>query len=156
MFIDTTSSYISKMPDQSGHEGEGVAKKLSALAGANGNDRASLHRAASEFEGYFVAYLMKVMRETVPTGLFENKHGQQFYYFYDQEIGRLAAERGGLGFGAQLLEQYDQQHQGLTKSEKNPLKFSSDPADKGVEPVNSKEAPQGQQRSGMTSPVLRG
>jgi peptidoglycan hydrolase FlgJ len=69
-------------------------------------DEAELRRAAKEFDGYFVSYLMKVMRETVPKGLLENKGGEQFYYFYDQEIGRLAAEKGGLGFGKMILDEY--------------------------------------------------
>jgi len=73
-------------------------------------DEAELRRAAKEFDGYFISYLLKVMRETVPKGFLENKGGEHFYYFYDQEIGRLAAERGGLGFGKMVLEQYLAQH----------------------------------------------
>jgi peptidoglycan hydrolase FlgJ len=64
----------------------------------------SFREAAREFEGYFASYLLKVMRETVPKGLFENKAGQMFYSFYDQEIGRLSAQAGGLGL-AKGLEQ---------------------------------------------------
>jgi flagellar protein FlgJ len=117
-----------------GQQAEQAAQRLSNAGGLKGADRADIEKAAKEFEGYFVAYLMKVMRETVPHGLFENKYGEQFYYFYDQEIGRLASERGGLGFGAMILEQYGQQ-QSLESSKKS-LKSSMDPADKGDEPVN--------------------
>lgn len=74
------------------------------LAGAGGNG-AEIKQAAKELDAYFISYLMKTMRETVPKeGLLSNKHGEQFYYFYDMEIGRLAAERGGLGFGAMVLD----------------------------------------------------
>lgn len=73
------------------------------LAGARGNG-AEIKQAAKELDAYFISYLMKTMRETVPKeGLLSNKHGEQFYYFYDMEIGRLASERGGLGFGAMVL-----------------------------------------------------
>lgn len=61
-----------------------------------------LRRAAQEFESYFLAYLLKVMRETVPKGFIENKAGAQFYSFYDQEIGRLAAQAGGIGLASML------------------------------------------------------
>lgn len=79
----------------------GVTQALTK-AGRNG---AEIKQAAKELDAYFISYLMKTMRETVPKeGLLSNKHGDQFYYFYDMEIGRLAAERGGLGFGALVLE----------------------------------------------------
>jgi len=68
-----------------------------------GQQAEELRKAAREFEGYFIAYLMKEMRATVPKGLIENKAGDQFYSFYDQEIGRLAAEAGGIGL-ARMLE----------------------------------------------------
>lgn len=75
-----------------------------ALAKA-GRGGAGIEQAAKELDAYFISYLMKTMRETVPKeGLLSNKHGDQFYYFYDMEIGRLAAERGGLGFGAMVLD----------------------------------------------------
>lgn len=80
----------------------------------------SFREAAKEFEGYFISYLLKVMRETVPKGLFENKAGQMFYSFYDQEIGRLSAEAGGLGL-ARGLEQLMGQER-LTQAAEMPLK----------------------------------
>lgn len=90
-------------------------------------DEAELRRAAKEFDGYFVSYLMKVMRETVPKGFLENKGGEQFYYFYDQEIGRLAAEKGGLGFGKMVLDEY------LARQRQEPQKNLSSPG--GKEPI---------------------
>jgi flagellar protein FlgJ len=89
-----------------GQEAESLGRKLLRAAETQAVDEAELRKAAKEFDGYFVSYLMKVMRETVPKGFLPNKGGEQFYYFYDQEIGRLAAERGGLGFGKMVLEQY--------------------------------------------------
>ncbi len=75
-----------------------------------------LKDAAHEFEAYFISHLLKVMRETVPKGALENKGGAYFYSFYDQEIGRLASEAGGIGL-AKMIHEY-------TESHAHSLKFS--------------------------------
>jgi len=62
--------------------------------------KTELHKAAQEFESYFISYLIKNMRETVPKGLFDRKGEQVWYSFYDQEIARLATQAGGLGITA--------------------------------------------------------
>jgi flagellar protein FlgJ len=82
---------------------------------------ADLKDAAHEFEAYFISNLLKEMRATVPKGVLENKGGAYFYSFYDQEIGRLASEAGGIGF-ARMIHEY---------TEKNAisLKFSEPTAD---------------------------
>jgi flagellar protein FlgJ len=59
-----------------------------------------LHKAGQEFEAYFISYLIKNMRETVPKGLFDRKGEQVWYSFYDQEIARLATQAGGIGITA--------------------------------------------------------
>lgn len=90
---------------------------------------AALKSAAHEFESYFISNLLKVMRETVPKGALENKGGAYFYSFYDQEIGRLAAESGGLGL-AKMIHEY---------TEKNSPLPSSSQAHKPIEePIGSK------------------
>ena len=63
----------------------------------DGNVGHTLHQAAQEFESYFLSYLLKTMRETVPTGFLDRKGEQVWYSFYDQEISRLATEAGGIG-----------------------------------------------------------
>ena len=81
-------------------------------------------RGPKEIEGYFIAYLMKTMRDTVPkNGLF-GQSGEQFRFFYDQEIGRLAAESGGLGL-AQMIEN-DLKTKGFSPTDTN--RSSSAPA----------------------------
>jgi flagellar protein FlgJ len=66
--------------------------------------RGDLGKASQEFESYFVSYLLKVMRETVPQGeLTANKMGEMFYSFYDEEIGRRAAQSGGIGLSDYVL-----------------------------------------------------
>jgi flagellar protein FlgJ len=82
---------------------------------------AGLKEAAHEFEAYFISHLLKVMRETVPKGALENKGGAYFYSFYDQEIGRLASEAGGIGL-AKMIHEY-------TESHAHSLKFSEPIAD---------------------------
>lgn len=62
--------------------------------------RAGLHKAGQEFEAYFISYLIKSMRETVPKGLLDRKEEQVWYSFYDQEIAKLSTEAGGIGISA--------------------------------------------------------
>lgn len=67
--------------------------------------RGELLRASQEFESYFLSYLMKVMRETVPKGaLTANRMGDMFYSFYDEEIGKRASQAGGIGLSDYVLE----------------------------------------------------
>jgi flagellar protein FlgJ len=82
---------------------------------------ADLKDAAHEFEAYFISNLLKEMRATVPKGVLENKGGSYFYSFYDQEIGRLASEAGGIGF-ARMIHEY-------TEKIATSLKFSEPTAD---------------------------
>ena len=87
---------------------------------------ADLKGAAHEFETYFISNLLKVMRETVPKGSLENKGGAYFYSFYDQEIGRLASEAGGIGI-AKMINEYTE------KILPSSLKFSEPTTDTVVD-----------------------
>lgn len=91
------------VPDQKAQGAENAVRTLSSQVQGK-SEPAEMRKAVNEFEGYFIAYLLKEMRNTVHPGLVQNKEGQQFYSFYDQEIGRLAAQSGGLGLG-RMLEQ---------------------------------------------------
>ncbi len=71
--------------------------------------RQQLVRAGGQFEAYFISYLLKVMRETVHEGALANKQGAYFYSFYDEEIGKRAAESGGIGI-AKMVQEYSQQY----------------------------------------------
>lgn len=62
--------------------------------------RSDLHKVGQEFEAYFISYLIKNMRETVPKGLLDRKGEQVWYSFYDQEIAKLATQAGGIGITA--------------------------------------------------------
>ncbi|MBK9948335.1 MAG: rod-binding protein [Nitrospira sp.] len=67
-------------------------------------ERQKLIEAGKQFESYFVSHLLKVMRETVPQGALANKQGAYFHSFYDEEIGRRAAESGGIGIARMVQE----------------------------------------------------
>lgn len=73
---------------------------MSAQTPIEGPSGRTLHQAAQEFESYFISYLMKSMRDTIPQGFLDRKGEQVWYSFYDQEIGRLATEAGGIGLTA--------------------------------------------------------
>jgi flagellar protein FlgJ len=83
--------------------------------------RGDLLKASQKFESYFVSYMLKVMRETVPQGeLTANKMGEMFYSFYDQEIGRRAAQAGGIGLSDYVLAAVAR-NEDLARSPSNPL-----------------------------------
>lgn len=73
------------------------------------DEQRQLIEAGRQFESYFISYLLKVMRDTVPQGAIANKQGEYFYSFYDEEIGRRAAETGGIGI-SQMVEDYAKIH----------------------------------------------
>lgn len=75
----------------------------------NADARKQLVQAGQQFEAYFVSYLLKVMRETVPEGAIANKQGAYFYSFYDQEIGLRAAQAGGIGI-TQMVQEYAEKY----------------------------------------------
>lgn len=82
--------------------------------------RGELSRASQEFESYFISYMLKVMRETVPQGeLTANKMGEMFYSFYDEEIGKRAAQSGGIGLSDYVLAAVAR-NEDLTRSPFNP------------------------------------
>jgi len=66
---------------------------------------AELRKACERFEGLFLAYLFRVMRESIPeSGLLGIGSWQgMFDLFFDQAIGEKAAERASLGI-AEMLE----------------------------------------------------
>jgi flagellar protein FlgJ len=66
-------------------------------------------RAGEQLEAYFISYLLKVMRDTVPEGTLANKQGAYFYSFYDEEIGKRAAEFGGIGI-TRMVQDYAEKY----------------------------------------------
>jgi len=83
-------------------------------AGSRGNDpgsrkidREKLKRACSDFEALFLARMLKVMRQSVPSsGLWGNGPGKEIYdSLMDQELGKKMAQREGLGLGKKIYHQ---------------------------------------------------
>lgn len=63
-----------------------------------------IKQASEDFEAYFISYMLKVMRETVPKGILtDNRMGEAFQSFYDEAIGKESAKSGGIGL-AQYIE----------------------------------------------------
>ena len=98
----------------------------SALAGKSADQveqlarRGELLRASQKFEAYFVSYMLKVMRETVPQGeLTANKMGEMFYSFYYEELGNRAAQSGGIGLSDYVLAAVSR-NEDLARSPSNP------------------------------------
>ncbi len=99
------------------------AGQISTAAGASSKDAAArtaeaakkkeledkkLRKASADFEAFFIYYMMKTMRETVPKGgLLGNSAGRDTYLMMmDQKIAESAAKRGdGLGLQKMILNQ---------------------------------------------------
>jgi len=64
-----------------------------------------VEKAAKEFESFFIYYLLKVMRDSVPkNGLLDPKVGGDIYTsMLDEKIAEGIASRGGLGLSHLLL-----------------------------------------------------
>jgi flagellar protein FlgJ len=83
--------------------------------GSRNIDRERLKKACSDFEALFLARMMKIMRQSVPSsGLWGNGPGKEIYdSFMDQELGKKLAQREGLGLGKKIY------HQVLKREEKS-------------------------------------
>ena len=88
-------------------------------APADGENR-RLQEAARAFEAYFLSYLMKEMRKTIPQGgAFGNGPGQEVYQsLFDEALGQAMAQNGGIGLSKLVIQQY------LKKDQINPKGFS--------------------------------
>lgn len=79
-----------------------------------------IKKASQEFEAYFISYMLKVMRETVPKGLLtQNRMGEVFESFYDEAIGKASAKVGGIGL-AQYIETKMREEE-VTPSDEGPV-----------------------------------
>lgn len=58
-----------------------------------------LKKAAKEFESYFISYMLKEMRKTIPAdSLFGGGRGEEIYRsFQDEELAKSMVESGGIG-----------------------------------------------------------
>jgi flagellar protein FlgJ len=89
-----------------------IGKALEAASrgkdpGSRKIDREKLKKACSDFEALFLARMLKMMRQSVPSsGLWGNSPGKEIYdSLMDQELGKKMAQREGLGLGKKLYNQ---------------------------------------------------
>lgn len=71
-------------------------------------DVKGFEKAAKEFEAYFVAYLLKKMRDTVPKGglLDPGAGGDVYTSLMDEKVAEGIASAGGLGLSQLLIRQW--------------------------------------------------
>lgn len=71
------------------------------------SSKKNVEKAVKEFESFFVYYLLKVMRESVPKGglLDPGMGGDIYTSMMDEKIAEGIASRGGLGLSHFLLRQ---------------------------------------------------
>jgi murein DD-endopeptidase MepM/ murein hydrolase activator NlpD len=85
--------------------GSGLESKIRAAQQASADkQKGELKKASEQFEAIFLAYLLKVMRETIEeSGLTEGGFGKSIYTeLFDQEISVNMARRGALGISDML------------------------------------------------------
>ena len=71
------------------------------------DNRIELQQACQEFESYFLAYLLKAMRKTVPkSDLLDGGLAEEIYYsMLDEKLAENIAHAGGMGMGRLLYQQ---------------------------------------------------
>ena len=111
-------SFLLNRPSPSGEpRAPGDGTKAGAMALGEGEspggpvpkepDRAQLKRAATEFESFFIYYMLKAMRQAIPKGgLLDSRHRDTYTGLFDQEVAGLAARRGGFGLGKAIEDQF--------------------------------------------------
>ena len=87
-----------------GNQLEGRIRAAQSASGEKQKDE--LKKVSEEFEAIFIAYLLKVMRETIEeSGLTEGGFGKSMYTeMFDQEMSQVIARRGALGISGLLYK----------------------------------------------------
>jgi len=91
--------------------GEAPASDSSAVARVRqpptSAERAAMKKAATEFESFFLYYMLKTMRQAVPKGgLLDSKVGETYLGMLDQEVANQAAKQGGFGLAKSIERQF--------------------------------------------------
>ncbi len=71
-----------------------------------------MEKATREFEAFFLSYMLKTMRESVPKdGLLSGRKGEEIYTsMLDDALSKEMSERGGIGIGELMLKQLGKDH----------------------------------------------
>lgn len=90
-----------------------------------------LKKAAKEFESYFISYLLKVMRESIPKdSLFGGGKGEEMYRsFQDEELAKKMVDSGGIGLTEIIMRDLGEKR---SQNSLYPLKSDEDSADKKI------------------------
>ncbi|MBI5746074.1 MAG: rod-binding protein [Nitrospirae bacterium] len=107
-----------------------------------------LKKAAQEFESYFISYMLKEMRKTVPAdSLFGGGRGEEIYRsFQDEALAKSMVESGGIGLSDIIIRELSKglaspppqakplepPPQTLAMLAQKTLKSNRYPADKGI------------------------
>ena len=68
--------------------------------------RELMEEVGTEFESVFASMLIKQMRESAASGLFEGDGSDSYGAMFDMFIGQHMAEAGGLGIKQMLVQRY--------------------------------------------------
>lgn len=68
-----------------------------------------MKKATKEFEAFFLSYMLKTMRESVPKdGLLSGGKSEEIYTsMLDEALSKEMSERGGIGIGELMLRQLE-------------------------------------------------
>lgn len=116
-----------------------------------------LKAASQEFEAVFIAYLLKIMRDTIEeSGLMDGGFGKSIYTeLFDQEVSLTIARRGMLGI-SDLLYQNLSSDRSRNKNGEAPTESSRDPAFESQGPAYSEiEKPNQLQDYGSELPDIQ-
>jgi peptidoglycan hydrolase FlgJ len=89
-------------------EQKATFEKLSKKDSLSPEEDAKLKKACKDFESFFVYYLLKQMRASIPKdeGILEASHAQEIYQdMFDERVSDKIASSKGMGLGAMLYKQ---------------------------------------------------
>lgn len=132
--------------------GRGLEGKVHAALNASGKEqRSELKKVAQEFEAVFIAYLLKVMRETIEeSGLMEEGFGKTIYTeMFDQEVSMSIARRGALGISDLLYK-----HLLEIEPEKEQMNSTESPASPHGSGNGASSQNEGRETNDLQLPVL--
>lgn len=74
-------------------------------------ERAQVEKLGQEFEGVFLSFLLKEMRNTVEGGLFAGDSSDTYGGMFDMFLGQNLAKSKPLGISDMLVQKYEKQNQ---------------------------------------------
>ncbi len=127
--------------------------KALGVAGENRDTPEGVRKAARQFESFFISYLFKVMKESVPDSPFSGGSSQASMYedMFGAELGNSLAHQGGLGL-ADFLERNmlrsasagpPDPFPGAGRKKATPIELSGDAVQKAMRSLKSRPITEG-------------